>query len=76
LTCQKATSLIASYLAANLSPEVEQAYDTHLEVCPDCVAFLQTYRKTIEITAAFLRSSKYTPHKLTLGLPANSRPSR
>ena len=55
LSCKNEVSLIADYLAANLTPYAKQAFDAHLKACPDCVAFLQTYRKTIEITGAFLK---------------------
>jgi hypothetical protein len=68
LSCKKEVSLIADYLAASLTHQVKQAFDAHLKACPDCVAFLQTYRKTIEITGAFLKlqSLKQRPRKLTL----------
>jgi len=68
LSCKNEVSLIADYLAETLTPQVKQAYDAHLEACPDCVAFLQTYRKTIEITGAFLKlqSLKQRPRRLTL----------
>jgi anti-sigma factor RsiW len=54
LTCEKETALIASYLASNLSPAELASFENHLEECPDCKAFLQTYKKTIEITRSFL----------------------
>jgi hypothetical protein len=68
LNCKNAVSLIADYLAASLAPQVKRAFDEHLEACPDCVAFLQTYRKTIEITGAFLKlqSLKQRPRRLAL----------
>ena len=50
LTCEKETALIADYLASNLSPADFASFENHLEGCPDCKAFLQTYKKTIEIT--------------------------
>ena len=54
LTCEKETALIADYLASNLSPAELASFESHLEECPDCKAFLQTYKKTIEITRSFL----------------------
>ena len=54
LTCEKETALIADYLASNLSPADFASFENHLEGCPDCKAFLQTYKKTIEITRSFL----------------------
>jgi len=47
--------LIADYLAGQLSPEVLAAFEMHFVLCPDCKAFLNTYKKTIEVTNSFLR---------------------
>jgi hypothetical protein len=62
-------SLIADYHTESLAPGMKQAFELHIEVCSDCGAFLRTYRKTIEITGAFLRlqSGQPAPHKLALG---------
>ena len=54
MTCEKETALIADYLISNLSPADLASFENHLEECPDCKAFLQTYKKTIEITRSFL----------------------
>lgn len=53
-TCQDATNLILEFLSGELSPESNSEFEKHLQVCPDCVAFLNTYRKTIELTKRFL----------------------
>jgi hypothetical protein len=29
-------------------------FEEHLRVCPDCVAFLNTYKKTLELAKSFL----------------------
>ena len=77
LTCEKETALITDYLASDLSPGILVSFENHLEECPDCKAFLQTYRKTIEITRGFLEldSVKSRPSTLALRL-ANSRHGR
>jgi hypothetical protein len=31
------------------------AFEKHLGQCPDCSAFLNTYKKTIEVTKSFLK---------------------
>ena len=74
LTCEKETALIADYLASDLSPGNLAAFEKHLEECPDCKAFLQTYKKTIEITRSFLEleSVKARPSQPALR-PAKSR---
>lgn len=77
LTCEKETALIADYLGSTLSPGNLASFENHLEGCPDCKAFLQTYKKTIEITRSVLefesakaRSPKVAPR------PANGRHRR
>jgi hypothetical protein len=54
LTCKTATSLIAKYISADLDPKVELSFEEHLRACPDCVAFLNTYKKTLELARSFL----------------------
>ena len=78
LTCEKETALIADYLASNLSPADLASFENHLEECPDCKAFLQTYKKTIEITRRFLdlESAKARPRKAAAPRAANSRQRR
>ncbi|MEW6143414.1 MAG: zf-HC2 domain-containing protein [Thermodesulfobacteriota bacterium] len=53
-TCKDATSLILEFLSGELSPETGSEFEKHLQICPDCVAFLNTYKKTIELTKRFL----------------------
>ena len=50
ITCQKITALILNYVTGELNPEMALAFKAHLRVCPDCIAFLSTYQKTIHAT--------------------------
>ena len=77
LTCEKETALIADYLASNLGRADLASFENHLEECPDCKAFLQTYKKTIEITRSFfeLESAKARQRK-PARRAANSRQRR
>jgi hypothetical protein len=54
-TCKEKVELIADYLAGRLDPTVLAAFGKHLGQCPDCTAFLNTYKKTIDVTKSFLR---------------------
>jgi hypothetical protein len=53
-TCEDAIVLFADYLSSNLSAGMATVFEQHLKDCPDCVAFLRTYKKTIEVTREFL----------------------
>ncbi len=46
-TCRQATELIADYLSDRLDPVVKRKFERHLSICPDCVNFLNTYKKTV-----------------------------
>ncbi len=53
-TCESAVTLIGDYLTGNLGSDIQSALDHHLRQCRDCEAFLNTYRKTVELTQRFL----------------------
>jgi len=46
LTCRQVTALILRYLNDELDTKTRRAFDAHLKECPNCTAFLQTYRAT------------------------------
>ena len=54
-SCQAAISIIGEYLSRRLEHESLSVFEAHLATCPDCTAFLRTYKKTIEATQAFLQ---------------------
>ena len=71
-TCETETLLIAGYLTSQLSPRTLIAFESHLKLCPDCRAFLQTYRKTVELTRAFLELKPAIIRRPKLALRAGS----
>jgi hypothetical protein len=54
LTCKQETEFITRYLAGELREPMTRAFEHHLGLCPDCVAFLKTYKATVELTREFL----------------------
>jgi predicted anti-sigma-YlaC factor YlaD len=48
MTCQRVTAMIRAYLAGELAPEIVAALEEHLHDCPDCIAFMNTYRRTTQ----------------------------
>jgi len=55
ITCKRATDLIIDYLDGELDPGINSAFEEHLGECPDCVAFLKTYKKTVQIFKSVYR---------------------
>ena len=55
-TCRDALDLILDYLNGELNEYTKKAFDAHLNVCPDCVSFLNTYKKTVELTKSLMKN--------------------
>ena len=49
ITCRELIEFLAAYLDGKLPVEERVRFDAHLSVCPDCVDYLATYRKTIHL---------------------------
>jgi anti-sigma factor RsiW len=47
ITCRQLIDFIGAYLDQELPAEERAEFERHLAVCPSCVAYLSTYRKTI-----------------------------
>ena len=50
MTCKDAIGVIADFLEQSLSPELLAELERHLGDCGPCRAYLETYRKTVELT--------------------------
>ncbi len=57
ITCRELIEFLDGYLADELPREERVAFDAHLEVCPDCVAYMAGYEASIEMSKAALRDS-------------------
>ena len=44
--CDDAADLLVDFLEKSLPPEVQQRLLSHMESCPPCLHFVETYRKT------------------------------
>ena len=53
LNCKKATSFIHDYVTGELEPSIASEFEIHLSICADCVAFLNTYKKTTDLVNSF-----------------------
>lgn len=49
LECPEILDLLVDYLEGDLEDEQRRHLEAHLEACPPCLAFLETYRQTGEI---------------------------
>lgn len=51
ISCKELIELIVDYLEGNLDPEASKEFDFHIKDCIDCYAFLNTYKKTVSLSA-------------------------
>jgi anti-sigma factor RsiW len=49
ITCRELLEFIMDYLDGELPPPQHAEFERHMGVCPACVAYLDSYRKTVEI---------------------------
>lgn len=49
MTCRELIEFLMEYTAGELSPEVKAEFERHLSICRSCAAYLDSYRKTVEL---------------------------
>jgi anti-sigma factor RsiW len=52
IVCQQAVELVTDYLEGALSRRDRRRFEAHLRGCPNCSAYLEQIRLTIEISGA------------------------
>lgn len=55
ITCRQLLDFIYDYLEGTLPADERAEFERHMAVCPSCVHYLDTYRKTLRISRAALR---------------------
>lgn len=49
VTCRELIDFLMSYLEGDLAPNVRADFDLHLSECPECVAYVNSYRRAVEL---------------------------
>ncbi len=62
LTCQQVTDAIIDYLTGDMPPATTALFHDHLQGCPDCLAFFNTYNSTVRATKSL--SYDDVPHEM------------
>ena len=50
MTCRELVDFLGMYLEGALSDEVRRRFEQHVAACPECAAYLETYRATVKLT--------------------------
>jgi anti-sigma factor RsiW len=82
MNCREFTDFLHEYLFGNLPAEERAEFEKHLAECPWCVAYLDSYRKTILLAKTAFAASEESPppadapeELIRAILQARSRPS-
>jgi anti-sigma factor RsiW len=49
LTCREFVAFLSEYVEGGLDPDEAARFEAHLAECPDCVAYLESFRETIHL---------------------------
>jgi len=49
LTCKDFSDFLMSYLDGDLAGVERESFDAHVEACPECLNYLDSYRATVEL---------------------------
>jgi anti-sigma factor RsiW len=61
MNCREFTEVLHDYLFGNLPAEERAEFDKHLAECPWCVAYLDSYQKTIRLEQAAFTAPEDAP---------------
>jgi len=49
MTCRELVEFLSAYIDGELPADVRLRFDEHLAACPECSAYLRTYRQTVKL---------------------------
>lgn len=58
LTCRDLVDFLMAYLDGELPDEERAEFERHLEACPPCVVYLETYQETVRLGKDAARSEE------------------
>jgi anti-sigma factor RsiW len=61
MNCREFTEFLHEYLFGNLPADERAEFDKHLGECPWCVAYLDSYQKTIQLERAAFPAPEDAP---------------
>jgi anti-sigma factor RsiW len=61
MNCREFTEFLHEYLFDHLPPAERAEFEKHLAECPWCVAYLDSYRKTIQLEQAAFPAAEDAP---------------
>ena len=69
LSCREVSEFLLNYLDRELEDETQADFDRHLQMCPPCGHYLDSYRETVELVRRCGRSELDPEEKKKHGPP-------
>ena len=64
LTCHELIDFLSDYLDGQLPRETVTVFNEHLAICPDCVAYLDNFKATLQAT-----KTAFAPEAAAVNVP-------
>lgn len=61
LTCHDVIDFLSDYLDGALPLQTATAFEEHLAICPDCVAYLDNFQATLKASRAAMAAQVEVP---------------
>lgn len=61
LTCRDVIEFLRAYLDGELPPVLCRRFEDHIDACPPCLQYLDSYRETIVLTADAFGADERAP---------------
>jgi anti-sigma factor RsiW len=68
VTCRDLIQFLMDYTDGKLDPAVKAEFDRHLSVCASCVAYLQSYQRTVAAARDAMTADDAIPSEVPKGL--------
>ena len=56
MTCRELVDFLGAYFDEELADDVRVEFDEHLDACPECSAYVESYRTTVALAKDALRN--------------------
>jgi anti-sigma factor RsiW len=61
LTCRELADFLLAYLDGDLPEEQRSAFEEHIEICPPCVHYVDSYKETVRLGRELCRDASGPP---------------
>ena len=61
MTCREFNDFVIDYVSCELTEEVRVEFERHLNACPNCVRYIETYKTTITLGRIAFDSLEHEP---------------